>query len=267
VASAVSVHPTAIVSPSARLEDGVFIGPLCVVGDDVTVGAGSFLIASCTVLGPTRLGEKNTIHPYAVLGAEPQDRSYAGEPTRLEIGCCNVFREHVTAHRGTVKGHGVTRIGSHGLFMAGAHIGHDARVGDYVTLANNTLIAGHVRLGDHTTCGGAVAIAPHVRIGDGAFLAGGAMVERDVPPWVIAAGDRARVRAPNHLALMRCGVPEASRQALDRAFRAIFRSRMPRRLALAEVKQQLGHDPYVADVVAFLEASRDPAERRRAGSD
>ncbi len=264
MSAAALIHPTAVVSANARLGADVRIGPLCVVGDDVVIGDGSQLVASCVVLGATRIGACNTLHPYAVLGDAPQDKSFADEPTALEIGSHNVFREHVTVHRGTCKGDGLTRVGSHGFFMAGAHIGHDACIGDHATLANGTLIAGHVHLGHHVTCGGGAAIAQFVRIGDGAFVAGGAMVERDVPPWTIAAGDRARVRALNHVALDRCGVPSQSRLALERAFARIFRSGVPRRVALRALlaEHEREDDRYVAAFLAFLQSSREPAERR-----
>ena len=260
--SAPSVHPTAVVSAHAQLGEGVIVGPLCVIGDDVTIGAGTRLVASCIIVGSTHLGERNTVHPFAVLGGEPQDKSYAGEPTRLEVGSGNVFHEHVTVHRGTSKARGVTHVGSHGFYMAGVHIGHDAIVGDHVTLANDTLVAGLVEIGHHVTCGGGAALAPFVRIGEGAFVAGGAMVGRDVPPWTIAAGDRARVRALNKVALERCAVPMPSRQALERAFRLLYRHAMPRSKALECVKAELGEDPYVTTLVAFLESCRDPSERR-----
>ena len=124
----IDVHPSAHVSPRAKLGEGVVVGPLCVVGDDVEIGAGTRLLASCVVLGATRMGEGNVVFPYAVIGAEPQDRSYAGQPTSLDIGDRNVFREHVTVHRGTTKDRCTTRIGSDGFFMVGVHVAHDVVV-------------------------------------------------------------------------------------------------------------------------------------------
>jgi UDP-N-acetylglucosamine acyltransferase len=248
-----TIHPTAVVSSRATLSDDVAIGPLSVVGDGVGVGAGSLLLASSVLMGPLRMGERNTVFPYAVLGTAPQDRSYAGEPTTVEIGSDNVFREHVTVHRGTAKDQGATRIGSHGLFMAGVHVAHDVVVGDYATLANDTLLAGHVHLAEHVTTGGRAAIAPFAWVGRGAFVAAGAMVERDVPPFVIAAGDRARVRALNHVGLERLGVGPESRRALERAFRALYLGRVPRSVARRTVKAELGDDPWVSELLCFLE--------------
>ncbi len=248
----IDVHPTAVVSPRAALADGVVVGPLCIVGDDVEIGANCRLVAACTVLGPTRMGEGNVVYPYAVLGGDPQDRSHGEEPTRLEIGDRNVFREHVTVHRGTVKDRGTTALGSDCLFMAGAHVAHDVVVGDAVTLANGTLLGGHVTVGDRVTTGGRAAVAPFVRVGEGAFIAAGAMVEIDVPPFVIVAGDRARVRALNRVGLRRQGVPDGSRRALAAAFRALFGKSSPRSEALRTVPEALSRDPYVQKLVGFL---------------
>ena len=242
-----NVHPTSVVDPGAKLAEGVEVGPLCVVGAGVTIGVGTRLLGSCTILGPTTLGARNVVHPYAVLGGAPQDRTYAGEPTTLIIGDDNDIREHVTMSRGTKKDRGTTTVGDRGLFMAGAHVAHDCEVGSDVVLANATLLGGHVKVGSGVVTGGGVAIAPFVRIGRIAFLAGGAMVERDIPPFVIAAGDRARVRAPNHVGLRRHGVPEASIAALDRAHRSLFHHR-------SSVPDSVSGDPFVAELVRFFDA-------------
>jgi UDP-N-acetylglucosamine acyltransferase len=226
------IHPAAIVSPSADVGEGVEIGPFAVIEDGVVLGAGTRIEAHAMVRRGSSLGVNNVVHPFAVLGGEPQDRRHAGEATSLTIGDGNVFREHVTVHKGTEHGGGVTRIGSHGLFMVSAHVAHDAQIGDAVILANATLLGGHVTLGDRVVTGGGVALAPFVRVGERAFLAGGAMVERDVPPFVIAAGDRARVRALNKVGLRRSGVPETSIARLEAAFVAIFR-KGPRAVAAA----------------------------------
>jgi UDP-N-acetylglucosamine acyltransferase len=251
------IHPSAQISSSARLGEGVSVGPLCVVGDDVELGRGTRLIACCTVLGPTVMGANNVVFPYAVLGAEPQDRSHAGHATSLRIGDDNVFREHVTVHRGTLKDRGETRIGSGCLFMAGAHVAHDAVLGDGITLANATLLGGHVVLGDRVTTGGHAAIAPFVRVGQSAFVAAGAMVEVDVPPFVIVAGDRARVRALNRVGLLRSGVPEPSRRALRRVFSVLFRASAPIRESMRTLDGELTRDPYVQTLLGFLAESRE----------
>lgn len=237
--SATWIHRTAIVAPGAELGEGVEIGAFAIIEEGVVLGRGTVVEAHALVRTGTRLGAGNVVHPFAVLGGSPQDRRYDGEPTLLEIGDRNVFREHATVHRGTVQGGGVTRVGSGGLFMASVHVGHDAQVGDGVILANATLLAGHVTVGDHVVTGGHVAIAPFGKIGARAFLAGGAMVERDIPPFVIASGDRARVRALNKVGLQRGGVPAASITALEQAFTAIFRKGTPRAIAAAALR---GHE-------------------------
>jgi UDP-N-acetylglucosamine acyltransferase len=223
----------ALVAPDVELGEGVVVGPYAILEPGVVVGEGTRVDAHAMVRSGTRLGARNVVHPFAVLGGDPQERTYAGEPTTLVIGDGNVFREHVTVHRGSVKGGGVTRIGSGSLLMAGVHVAHDCVLGDRLELANGTLLAGHVILGDFVVAGGGVAVAPFVKVGTRAFLAAGAMVENDVPPYVIAAGDRARVRALNRVGLARSGVPEASRDALEKAFRAIFRGDAPRAIAAA----------------------------------
>ena len=243
------IHSTAIVSSTARLGAGVEVGPFAVIEDGVVLGAGTRIEAHAMVRRGTRAGVNNVVHPFAVLGGEPQDRRHAGEDTTLEIGDSNVFREHVTVHRGTAHGGGVTRIGSHGLFMVGAHVAHDCQLGDAVILANATLLGGHVTLGDHVVTGGGVAFAPFVRVGERAFLAGGAMVERDVPPFVIAAGDRARVRALNKVGLRRSGAPEASVIRLEAAFVAIFR-KGPRAVVAASLRDD--DDPFVRALAAAV---------------
>ncbi len=246
------IDPAARVAPGARLGERVEVGPFAVIEDGVVVGAGTRIEAHAMVRRGSSLGVDNVVHPFAVLGGEPQDRRHAGEPTTLEIGDGNVFREHVTVHRGTAHGGGVTRIGSHGLFMVGAHVAHDCQIGDAVILANATLLGGHVTLGAHVVTGGGVALAPFLRVGERAFLAGGAMVERDVPPFVIAAGDRARVRALNKVGLRRSGVPEASITRLEAAFVAIFR-KGPRSLAAAALGDD--DDPFVRALAAAVLAA------------
>jgi UDP-N-acetylglucosamine acyltransferase len=252
--SSLFVHPTALIAPDAELGDEVSVGAFAVIEAGVILGRGTRIDAHAVVRSGTVMGEDNQVHPFAVLGGAPQDRRFQGEATRLLVGDHNVFREHVTVHRGTAHGGGTTRVGSFGLFMVGVHLAHDTEVGDRVILANNTLLGGHVAVGDHVVTGGQVAIAPFVRVGSRAFLAGGAMVERDVPPFVIAAGDRARVRALNRVGLERAGVPEASQRALAKAFSQIFRGKEPRAIA---ARALLAHeDAYVRELCEAVVAER-----------
>lgn len=254
------IDPAARVEAGAELGADVEVGAFAVIEAGAVVGDGCRVHAHAVVRSAARLGARNEVHPFAVIGGPPQDRRYAGEPTLVVTGEGNVFREHVTIHRGTAHGGGVTRIGSGGLFMVGSHVGHDGRVGDGVTLTNGTLLGGHVEIGDRVVTGGGVAIQPFVRVGEGAFLAGGAMVEHDVPPFVIAAGDRARVRALNAVGLARSGVPAASRRALATAFRLLFRGERTRREAALALRDD--PDPYVRRLATFILES---GARSRAG--
>ncbi len=251
-----TVHPTAVVEAGAVLAETARVGPLCFVGDGVELGEGTELVAQATVLGPTRVGRNNRIFPHATLGAPPQDRSWCGEDTLLEIGDDNVFREQVTVHRGTLKGGGVTRVGSRCLLMVGAHVAHDCQVDDDVVMTNLATLGGHVRVQQNAVLGGHVAVAPFVRLGRGCFVAGGAKVERDVPPFTIAAGDRARVRGLNRVGLSRAGVPGRSQRALGRAYRIIWRSSQPMSLGILAARTELGEDPFVDELCAFLDERR-----------
>ena len=246
------IHPTAVIEPEVELGQGVRVGPLCYVGAGVILGEGTDLVAQATVLGPARIGRNNRVFPHATLGAPPQDKTHRGEATELVVGDDNVFREQTTVHRGTAKGSRVTRIGSRCLFMVGAHVAHDCTIEDDVVMTNLATLGGHVHVERNVVCGGLAAVAQFVRLGRGCFLAGGALVERDVPPFMIAAGDRARVRALNAIGLCRMGVPEPSRRALERAFRMLYRSHEPLSVALAAVRAELMGDAYVAELVEFL---------------
>jgi UDP-N-acetylglucosamine acyltransferase len=245
------IHATAIVHESAELAEGVEIGPYCVVGAGAKIGPGTKLLAHVCVLGHTSIGETNTIFPFAVIGADPQIRKKedAGEGLRtVLIGDHNVIREHVTIHTSSIRGQ--TRVGSRCLLMVGCHVAHDVTVGDHVTIANGVQLAGHVVVEDHVTFGGLAGVQQFARIGESAFVAAGAMCERDVPPFVIVQGDRAKVRALNKVGLERRGVPRESIRALERAFRAIFAGHQPRATAVASLASEA--DPWVKALVRAL---------------
>lgn len=239
------VHPTAVVHAEAILGEGCSVGAYSVIGADVVLGAHSVVDSHVVVEGPSRFGARNHLHSFAVLGGAPQRRSEA-EPTHgvLVVGDDNVFREHVTVHRGSA---GETRIGSRCLIMAGAHVAHDVLLGSDVVLANLVQLAGHVVVEDHATFGGMSGVAQHVRIGEGAFVAAGSMCERDVPPFVIVQGDRARVRGVNRVGLARRGVTAAMRRELQRAFRRLYIAR--ERPTSTEVAAAV--DPFLRKFLAY----------------
>ena len=242
-----AVHPTALVDPRAEIDASVEIGPYCVVGAGVAIGSGTRLMSHVVVEGQTVIGRDNLVHPFAVLGGKPQHKRDQAGPARLVVGDSNVIREHVTIHRGTDGG--TTSVGSHVLLMVGAHVAHDVTLGSHVTVANGVQLAGHAVVEDYVTFGGLSGVAQFVRVGESAFVAAGAMVEREVPPYVIVQGDRARVRALNKVGLGRRGVAPESIAALESAFRAIFATRIPQREAARALATD---DPMVAKLVAAV---------------
>lgn len=217
------VHPTAIVDSHVELGEDVEIGPYCVVGRGARIGAGTKLLAHVIVSGATTIGRANVLHPFAVIGGEAQlrkDAADAGARRSLVIGDENVFREHVTVSTST--GPRPTTIGDKNLFMAGCHVAHDVALGSRCVVANAVQLAGHAVVEDWVTFGGLSGVAQHVKIGQSAFVAAGAMCERDVPPFVIVQGDRARVRALNVVGLERRGVPPASIAELREAYASVY---------------------------------------------
>jgi len=250
------VDPRAAIDPGAVIGPGCTIGPFAVIGAGVVLGAGNAIGAHAVVLGPAVLGDRNEVHPFAVLGGAPQDLRYRGEPTRLEIGSRNTFREHVTVSRGTVHGGGVTVVGSDNLLMAGGHVAHDCRVGDRVVMANDATLAGHSEVEDHAVFGGLVGVGPFVRIGESAMLAAGAMIERDVPPFCIAAGDRARLYAVNRVGLRRRGIAEAARAQIRRAVRLLKAKRATLAEVAAAIEAEPEPTPEALRLAAFLRAAR-----------
>lgn len=250
------IHPTAIIDPSATLADDVEVGPYAIIGPDVSLAEGVRIGAHSCIRGPTTIGAHTRVHPHAVLGEDPQDKKYAGEPTRLEIGAHNTFREFSTVNRGTVSGGGVTRIGDHNLFMAYSHIAHDCQVGDHCVFANCASLAGHVQVGDYAIVAGLVAVHQFSRIGRCAMLAGGAKVAQDVPPFTLVQGDRARLFGLNVVGLRRRGLQLETLQALRGAYRELFQQGLPLRVALERTREVYQDVPEVQEIIRFIEASR-----------
>jgi UDP-N-acetylglucosamine acyltransferase len=247
--SARRIHPTAVVDPRAELADDIEIGPFAVVEAGARIGRATRVMAHVVVHGAATIGEENVVHPFAVLGGAPQAKRHKSASLRVEIGHRNVIREHVTIHGGTER---ATRVGDGNLLMVGCHVAHDAAMGSHVVVANGVQLAGHVEVGDYVTFGGLAAAAQFVRIGESAFVAGGAMCERDVPPFVIVQGDRARVRALNVVGLRRRGVRDESIAKLERAFRALFGGKLSRAEALRAIERD---DPFVAALASALETT------------
>jgi UDP-N-acetylglucosamine acyltransferase len=249
------IHPTAIVDPKSEIASDVTVGPYAIIGPEVEIGAGCRIGAHTVIEGPTRLGRDNAVHAHASVGSAPQDLKYRGEPTVLEIGDHNVIREFATLNRGTAGGGGVTRVGAHNVFMAYAHVAHDCVIGDYVVMANAATLAGHVTIENHAIVGGLVAIHQHVRIGESVILGGGAMVTLDVPPFCMAAGDRAKLQGLNLLGLKRRGMTKETIQALRAAYRVLFASGLRLGDALARLRAELASFPEVAHLADFCATS------------
>ncbi|GJH08557.1 MULTISPECIES: acyl-ACP--UDP-N-acetylglucosamine O-acyltransferase [Caballeronia] len=229
------IHPTAIIEPGAQLDESVEIGPYAIVGSHVVIGAGTTVGSHSVIEGHTTIGRDNSIGHYASIGGRPQDMKYKGEPTRLEIGDRNTIREFTTLHTGTAQDQGLTSIGSDCWIMAYVHVGHDCRLGDNVIMSSNAQLAGHVFVGDHAIIGGMSGVHQFVRIGAHSMLGGASALVQDVPPFVIAAGNKAEPHGINVEGLRRRGFTPEAISALRSAYRIVYKSG----LSLEEAKVQL----------------------------
>jgi UDP-N-acetylglucosamine acyltransferase len=247
-----TIHPTAIVHPSARLGDQVEVGPYSTIGPNVVIGANTRLISHVVLEGHTEIGEACTLHPFVYLGGPPQHIAHKGEPTRLTIGSRNVIREHVTIHAGTVLGGGVTRVGSDGLYMVGAHIAHDCVVGDAVTFANGATLGGHVHVADYVFMGGLCAVHQFSRIGRYSFVGGGAIVTKDIIPFGSVWGNHAHLEGLNLVGLKRRGFTREVINDLRSAYRLLFADEGTFQERLDDVAQAFAASPEVMEIVDFI---------------
>lgn len=248
----VTVHPTAIVEPGAQLDDDVRIGPYCVVSAEAEIGRGTTLANNVTIIGHVSLGADNTVHPYAVIGGEPQDVSYRGSATRVVIGHRNVIREHVTISRGTEKERGETILGNGNYLMAACHVAHDCVIGDHVILANGALLGGHVRVHSHASLSGSVAVHHWVTIGGWAFVAGVSRVLHDVPPFMLSEGMPARPRCVNTVGLRRGGFSREAIEAVSESYRLLYRAKVGLESAREILRSQGMLLPDVEHLLEFL---------------
>jgi UDP-N-acetylglucosamine acyltransferase len=252
----IEIDSRAVVSPHARLAEGVRVGAYAVIGDDVELGAGCVLHPHAVVYGPSRLGSDNTLHPFCTIGGDPQDLKFGGERTTLEVGMRNVFREHVTVSRGTVQGGGITRIGSDNLFMTGAHIAHDCSVGDHTIFANSATLAGHVTVEDHATVGAFSPVHQFCRIGHYAYVGASTVVTQDVPPFSRVVTERAtRCYGVNSIGLSRHGFAPERIHAIEGAYRLLLRSKLNTSQAVQKIRETLNGSADVAELVAFIESA------------
>lgn len=247
-----SIHPTAIVDAKAEIADGVEIGPWCSVGPGVVLSEGVRLVSHVVVQQDTTVGTRTVIHPFCVIGGDPQHGGYKGEPVRLEIGSDNVVREHCTFNRGTPGDRKLTTIGSNCLFMTGAHVGHDAVVGDNVTFANHATLGGHARVGDRVFLGGLCAVHQHGRVGQGAIVGGLAAVTRDVIPYGSAWGNHARLHGLNLIGLKRKGYGKDAIRRLLAAYRELFEGEGTFAARVDAVAGGYADLPEIMEIIAFI---------------
>ena len=248
------IHPTAFVAPGAKLGHGVEIGPFCTVGPNVEVGDGARLISHVVLDGHTTIGAAVQLFPFSTVGMAPQDLKYKGEPTRTEVGARTLVREHVTIHRGTATGRGLTSVGADCMLMAVTHIAHDCNLGNGVIVANNVVMGGHVVIGDNAVIGGSAAIHQFVRIGRAAMIGGVTGVEADVVPFGVVLGNRARLASINVIGMRRRGFDAATIRSVRGAYRELFWGEGAFAARVAAVRARLAGDPLVDEVLAFIDA-------------
>ena len=247
------IHSTAVVSSEAVLGEGVVVGPHVVIDGPVFIGQECEIRAHATISGPLSMGRNNRVYPGAILGEGPQHLKYNDEPTSVEIGDYNIFREHVTVHRGTTHSW-TTKIGSHNFFMVNSHIAHDCRVGNRCIFANGAFLGGHCELGDNVYLSGNCAVHQFVRIGRLALLSGCSATTKDIPPFVIQQNIDTVVGV-NVVGMRRAGFSHTQIDAVRHAFRVLFRDNMVLPAALVHLEQEMGHIDVVAELIRFLQQS------------
>ena len=250
------IHGSAVVHPGARIAQDVEVSPYAVIGEHVEIGEGSSVGSHTVITGHTRIGKHNRIYQHAVIGGDPQDKKYAGEPTRLEIGDHNVIREFCTLNTGTVQDAGVTRVGHHNWIMAYVHMAHDSQVGSHTILANMVTLAGHVTIHDHAILGGGTMVHQFCRVGAHAFTAGGSIVLRDIPPFVMASGNSAQPHGINVEGLKRRGFSSSAIEQIRRAYKTLYKSGLMFEEAKQALQAQLADCPELAIFVEFLDSTK-----------
>ena len=251
----ISIHPTAIVDPRAKVSAGVEIGPYAVIGEHVEIGSGCRIGPHAVITGHTRVGANNRIYQFVSLGEIPQDKKYGGEATRLEIGDHNTIREFCTFNCGTAQDAGVTRVGDHNWIMAYVHLAHDCRIGNHTIFANNAQLAGHVHVEDYAILGGFTAVHQFCHIGAHSITALGTMVLQDIPPYVTASGNSAKPYGINAEGLKRRGFTAETVTKLKRAYKTLYKSGLTLDEAKKELERQLAQCQEIRPLLDFLAAS------------
>jgi UDP-N-acetylglucosamine acyltransferase len=252
------IDSRAAVSSSARIGSGVCIGPYAVVGDEVELGDGCILDSHAVVKGPSKFGRDNHIHSFAIVGGDPQDLTYTGQRVRLEVGDANEFREYCTVHRGTIKGGGITRVGSHSLIMAYAHIGHDCIIGDHVILTNGAQLAGHIVVEDYAGISSFCLLHQFSRVGRHSYIGAGTVITQDVPPFSMVVSSRdTHCFGINKVGLERCGFSPERIQTIEKAYRYLLRSKLNTSQAVEKMRGTLSHSEDVQTLIRFIESTTE----------
>lgn len=258
-----TIHPTAIIDPTARLASNVVIGPYCVIGPDVAIGEGTVLHNHVSVQALTTIGRQNTFYPYSVIGADPQDRKFHNERTTLVIGDRNKIREHVTIHRGTGNGGGMTCIGNDNLIMVAVHIAHDCILGNEICIANQVMLAGHVYIEDGANIGGGAGLHHYATVGACAFVGGLARITKDVPPFMVVEGNPAGVRAFNAIGMQRRGYQAGHIEAVKDCYKRLYRDNgAPMSDKIVDLKRQYCDIPAVLHLCDSLAAAAEGVHGR-----
>ncbi len=250
------IHETAIIHPGAKIAEGVEIGPYSIIGEHVEIGAGTSIASHVVIKGHTRIGRDNRIFQFASLGEIPQDKKYAGEPTRLEIGDRNTIREYCNFNTGTVQDGGLTLIGNDNWFMVGVHIGHDCQVGNNTIMANNVAVGGHVHVGDFVILGGMTAVHQFSVLGAHSMAGGGSILTQDLPPYVMCSGNPASPHGINSEGLRRRGFSAEAIAAIKRAYKQIYRQSLSLEEARKLIAEQAQSTPELQLFGAFFELAK-----------
>lgn len=246
------IHPTAIIDSKAELGDNVSVGPYSVIGPDVKIGSGTVIGSHVVIKGPTSIGQDNRIYQFSSIGEDPQDKKYAAEITRLEIGDRNTIREFTSMHRGTKQDHSLTKIGSDNLFMAYTHVAHDCVIGDHVIMANGASLAGHVHLHSHAILGGFTLVHQFTQIGQYSFAAMGSAITQDIPPFVMVGGKPTRPHGINSVGMERNGISPEDIRLIRKAYKMIYKTNLRLEDAIDKMEDLAGDSKELSVMVSFL---------------
>lgn len=249
------IHQTAIVDETAKIADDVTIGAYSIIGADVEIDSGTWIGPHVVINGPAKIGKNNKIYQFASLGCDPQDLKFAGEESYLEIGDNNTIREYVTISRGTADGCDVTRVGNDNLMMAYVHIAHDCQIGNHIIFANSASCAGHVEVADHVILGGFTLVHQFTKIGSHCFTSMGAIINQDVPPYIIVASNYGKASGINKVGLKRSGYSDEVIRAIVNAYKLMVRSKKPRQQVMDEAADLIKSYPEVKLMADFIEQS------------